>query len=83
MTDNNLHEALFCEKKHKKLLVRFELGKHSYVDFNIVQDRDEQTYADIIISGDPNTFRVPIEKKDSKWFIQPEARINYEYTLRG
>ncbi|MED4018269.1 hypothetical protein [Sutcliffiella cohnii] len=43
------------------------------MDFKIVQaDREERTYVDMIISGNPNNGSV-----------QSEARISYEYTLRG
>ena len=79
ITDENLHEALFCEKKHQKVLVRFQLGKHSYVHFKTPLEKSNATYADIKISGNPNTFRVRIEQENDQWIVHSEARVSYEY----
>ncbi|WP_096153927.1 MULTISPECIES: hypothetical protein [Bacillus] len=83
LTDEHLHEALFCEKKHKKLLVRFQLGKQSYVKFRTrFLDHLEMTpHAEIHVLGNPNKFSVKVERKNDKVFIISEARVNYNYLL--
>ncbi|HYK73399.1 MAG TPA: hypothetical protein VEV44_09800 [Pseudoneobacillus sp.] len=81
LTNENLHEALFCEEKHKKIRVRFNLGKYKYIQYNIkVQNHlDFQSYADISISGNPNTFRIGVEQKEGKVIINSDPRISYNY----
>jgi hypothetical protein len=79
LTSENLHEALFCEEKHKKILRRFHVGTHTYIEYKIHQDEGSQTYVDITISGSSNTYRLGLEEKDGQLLINSEPRINYSY----
>ena len=83
LSDEQLHQALFCEKKHKKLLVRFELGKQSYVKFRarFLDNPAMPSYADIHVMGNPNKFSVKIAKVDEKIVVTSDARINYNYLV--
>lgn len=85
LTSENLHEALFCEEKHKKIRRRFNVGTHTYIQYKMKVhkhlDLDSQSYADISISGNPNTFRVDVEEKDGQVIINSESRISYTYLL--
>ena len=83
LTDEQLHEALFCEKKHKKLLVRFQLGKQSYVKFKtrFLNNPEMTPHADIHVLGNPNKFSVKVEQKDGKVIVISEARVNYNYLI--
>lgn len=75
LTKESLHEALFCEDKHMKVLRRFHLGKQSYVEYKI----KDQSYADILILGNPNTFRLGIEERDGKLIVNSSPTISYSY----
>lgn len=81
LNSQNLHEALFCEEKHKKILVRFSLGKHTYVQYKIKIDENSETppYADIMVLGNPNTFRMGLEEKNGQMIVNTEPRINFSY----
>lgn len=81
LTSENLHEAVFCEEKHKKIKRRFNVGTHTYIQYkmNIHHQLDLPSYADISISGNPNTFRVDIEEKNGQVIINSESRISYTY----
>lgn len=79
LTSDRLHEAIFCEEKHQKILRRYHTGKYTYVQFKIHTNNDGQSFVDIIIPGNPNTFRVDAAEMDGKMIIQSEARINYSY----
>ncbi|WP_318504014.1 hypothetical protein [Bacillus sp. T3] len=81
LTSQNLHEALFCEEKHKKILRRYNAGTYTYVQYKIHTDKtsDTQPCVDITIPGNPNTFRVGLEERDGQLIVQSEARINYSY----
>lgn len=74
-----LHEALFCEEKHKKILRRYHAGTYTYVQYKIHIDSDETAYVDITIPGNPNRFRVKLEEREGQMIMQSEARINYVY----
>jgi hypothetical protein len=78
LTSTNLHEAVFCEEKHKKILRRYHVGTHTYIQYKII---NEQTLSavDITISGSPNTYILGLEKRDEQWIINSEPRINYSY----
>jgi hypothetical protein len=75
LTIENLHETIFCEVKHQKILRRFHLGKYSYIQCKIIPP----SFADIVISGNPNTFRLGIEEKEGKQVITSAPRISYTY----
>jgi hypothetical protein len=81
LNSENLHEALFCEEKHNKIRRRFNVGTHIYIQYQIKvhEQLDSQSYADISISGNPNTFRVGVEEKDGQVIINSESRISYTY----
>lgn len=81
LTSEILHKAIFCEDKHKKILRRFEVGTHTYVQFKINKDTNTQspTFADVTIPGNPNTFRVDLEEQDGKLMILANPRINFSY----
>lgn len=79
LTSRNLHEALFCEEKHKKILRRYNAGTYTYVQYKIQKDSNMQPCVDITIPGNPNTFRVELEERDGQMIIHAEARINYSY----
>ncbi|WP_147533338.1 hypothetical protein [Bacillus marasmi] len=79
LTGDRLHEALFCEEKHQKILRRYYKGKYTYVEYKIHTNSDGPSFVDITIPGNPNTFRVGLEESDEKLIIQSEARINYTY----
>jgi hypothetical protein len=81
LSSENLHEALFCEEKHNKIRRRFNVGTHIYIQYQIKvhEQPDSQSYADISISGNPNTFRVGVEEKDGQVIINSESRISYTY----
>ncbi|MHC0035367.1 hypothetical protein [Pseudoneobacillus sp. C159] len=75
LTSENLHETIFCEGKHQKILRRFNLGKYSYIQYKIIPP----SFADIVISGNPNTFRIGIKEKDGKHVVNSAPRISYTY----
>ena len=81
LTSENLHEAVFCEEKHKKIRRRFHVGTHTYIQYQMKESKqlDLPSYADISISGNPNTFRVGVEEKHGQVMINSEARISYTY----
>jgi hypothetical protein len=78
LTNVTLHEVIFCEDKHKKILVRFNLGKHIYIHYKI-NKQNSDTYADILISGNPNTFRIGVEEKDGSILVISAPRVSYQY----
>jgi hypothetical protein len=78
LTSTNLHEAVFCEEKHKKILRRFYVGTHTYIQYKIINE-ETLSAVDITISGSPNTFRVGLEELDGQWIINSDPRINYSY----
>ncbi|MFD2804600.1 hypothetical protein ACFSYB_06985 [Litchfieldia salsa] len=78
LTSSNLHEALFCEEKHKKILRRFHHGTHTYVQFNI-QENVTPVFVEIRVPGNPNTFKLELEEKDGQLIVQSEPRINFSY----
>lgn len=77
LTSENLHEAVFCEEKHKNIRRRFNFGKHIYIQYKF--NLDIQSYADISIMGNPNTFRIGVAEKDGKFIINSDPRISYTY----
>ncbi|RSK25598.1 hypothetical protein EJF36_01000 [Bacillus sp. HMF5848] len=82
LTSETLHETLFCENKHFKIRRRFHVGTHSYIQYKIKeqqQQTDTQLVADILISGNPNTFRVGVDEKNGQLFINSEPRVSYTY----
>lgn len=79
LTSENLHEAIFCEAKHQKILRRFHVGTHTYVEFKLDKKNEIPGYVDITIPGNPNTFQVGLEKKDGQLIIVSEPRINFSY----
>ena len=79
LTSRNLHEALYCEEKHTKILRRYNAGTYTYVQYKIHTGSDMPPYVDINIPGNPNTFRVRLEERDGRLIIQSEARINFSY----
>ncbi len=79
LTSQNLHEAIFSEEKHKKILRRYHAGTYTYVQYKIHIGSDAPPYVDINIPGNPNTFKVGLEEKDGQMIIKSEARINYSY----
>lgn len=79
LTSDRLHEAIFCEEKHQKILRRYHKGKYTYVHYKIHTYNDRPPFVDITIPGNPNTFRVGVEERDGKMILQSEARINYSY----
>jgi hypothetical protein len=76
-----LHEALFCEEKHKKILRRFNSGKYNYIEYKVKkQEHPNISYvADITLLGNPNTFRIGIQDLDGRYIIHSEPRISYSY----
>ena len=81
LTPENLHVAVFCEEKHKKIRRRFEVGTHTYIQYHIKgqEQLNMQSFAEISISGNPNTFRVGVEEMDGRVIINSESRISYMY----
>lgn len=82
LTSHTLHEALFTEEKHKKILRRFNSGKYNYIEYTVkIQEQAESTYvADITLLGNPNTFRIGIiQDSDRKFIIYSDPRISYSY----
>lgn len=80
ITSTTLHEALFCEEKHQKILRRYHVGTHTYVQFKVhIDENNVPLHADITIPGNPNTFRVGLEHINGKTLIQSGPRINYAY----
>ncbi|MFV8829601.1 hypothetical protein [Alkalihalobacterium sp. APHAB7] len=79
LTNENLHEALFCEEKHQKIRRRVRNGTHAYLKYRIrtAQNHNAQPVVDITISGTPNIYRLALEEKDGKLIIQSEPRINF------
>ena len=35
LNSENLHVAIFCEEKHKKMRRRFDVGTHTYIQYQI------------------------------------------------
>ncbi|WP_078544613.1 hypothetical protein [Litchfieldia alkalitelluris] len=81
LTSESLHEALFCEVKHQKILRRYQAGSHTYVQYKLHISSDGSTppFADIIIPGNPTTFRVGLEERDMNFHVISEAKINFTY----
>lgn len=81
LTSHTLHEALFSEEKHKKILRRFNSGKSLYIEYIVkIQEQPTISYvADITLLGNPNTFRIGIQDFDGKYIINSEPRISYTY----
>lgn len=79
LTSRSLHEALYCEEKHNKILRRYNAGTYTYVQHKIHTDSDLRPYVEVMIPGNPNKFRVGLEEIDGKMIIKSEARINYSY----
>lgn len=82
LTSHTLHEALFIEEKHKKILRRFNSGKYNYIEYKVkIQEQPESKYvADITLLGNPNTFRIGImQDSDLKFIIYSDPRISYSY----
>jgi hypothetical protein len=81
LTNDYLHEVLFCEGKHKKIRVRFNLGKQIYTQFKVSPKKETEvsSYADISILGNPNTFRIGVEEIDGKVIVNSAARVSYTY----
>jgi hypothetical protein len=82
LTTQNLHEAIFCEAKHQKLLRRFTLGKYNYIEYQVKNEVQPNGHfvADILISGNPNTFRVGIQAlNNGTSIITSEPRVSYSY----
>lgn len=78
LTMESLHETLFCEDKHQKIRRRYNVGTHTYIQYKI-KSQNEQTFVDILISGNPNTFRMGIEETDGKLLLNSEPRVSYSY----
>jgi hypothetical protein len=81
LTCRNLHEALFCELKHEKIMRRYHKGKYTYLNFKVKSKEDlaTPTFVDINITGNPNTFQMDIVEKDGQYYLNSEARISYTY----
>lgn len=81
LTSENLHEALFCEEKHQKILRRYHLGKYTYLEYTLkgTENSHELSFVDITIKGNSNTFRMDIIEKDGQILLNSEARISYNY----
>jgi hypothetical protein len=81
LTSHTLHEALFTEEKHKKIIRRFNSGKYNYIEYKVkIQEQAEFKYvADITLLGNPNTFRIGVQNIDRKIIIHSEPRISYSY----
>ncbi|MCD8510032.1 MAG: hypothetical protein LRY73_09295 [Bacillus sp. (in: Bacteria)] len=79
LTDESLHEALFCEEKHKKILRRFHTGTHTYVTYKIITKIDALPYARITIPGNPHPFTVSLKEKDGVYIIHSQPKISYSY----
>jgi hypothetical protein len=82
LTSHTLHEALFTEEKHKKILRRFNSGKYNYIEYKvkIIEQVDSKYVADITLLGNPNTFRIGIiQDSDLKYIIDSDPRISYSY----
>ncbi|WP_216829758.1 hypothetical protein [Alkalihalobacterium elongatum] len=76
LTNENLHNALFCDEKHQKIRRRVSNGTHTYITYKI-RNNSNQPVVDLSISGTPNTYRLALEEKDGKLIIQSEPRINF------
>jgi hypothetical protein len=81
LTSQTLHEALFREEKHKKILRRFQSGKHKYIEYEVKfqGQPNSEPVVDITLTGNPNTFRVGVQEIDGKFMIYSEPRISYTY----
>jgi hypothetical protein len=82
LTNNTLHEALFTEEKHKKILRRLNSGKYNYIEYTVKnqEQANGKFVADITILGNPNTFRIGIVQDfDGKFFVNSDPRISYKY----
>jgi hypothetical protein len=79
LNSSTLHEGLFCEGKHQKVLRRFHLGKQTYVEYKLHLKENGDSYADILVLGNPNTFRLGVEEKEGKVVINSIPRISYTY----
>ncbi|MEB1809621.1 MAG: hypothetical protein LPK26_20390 [Bacillaceae bacterium] len=79
LTNENLHDALFCDEKHIKIRRRVRNGTHSYLNYKVrsAPTNNGQPVVDITISGTPNIYRLALEEKDGKLIIQSEPRINF------
>lgn len=79
LTSQNLHEAVFCEEKHKKIRRRFHAGTHTYLQYkiNISNDSDMRSFVDITIPGNPYTYRMAVEEKEGQIIMNSEARIAF------
>lgn len=81
LTCANLHEAIFCEEKHQKMMRRYHLGKYTYLEYKIKPNENplEPSFVDITITGNSNTFRMNIIEREGKFVIDSDARISYNY----
>ena len=81
LTSENLHDAVFCEEKHKKIRRRFHVGTHTYIQYQVKgqEQPDRPSFVDITVSGNPNTFRMGVEEKDGRVIIHSESRVSYMY----
>jgi hypothetical protein len=79
LTSESVHEAIFCEAKHQKILRRFHVGTHTYVELKLDKNSEIPAFADITIPGNPNTFRVGVAEVDGQLIIVSEPRINFSY----
>jgi hypothetical protein len=77
----NLHEAIFCEDKHQKMMSRYHKGKYTYLEYKIksIENSTEPAFVDITIIGNPNTFRMGIVEREGQIFLNSDARISYSY----
>lgn len=81
LTCQNLHEAIFCEEKHQKMMRRYHLGKYTYLEYKLKTNENstEPAFVDITITGNSNTFRMNIIEKDGQILFDSDARISYNY----
>ncbi|MBU9720037.1 MULTISPECIES: hypothetical protein [Bacillaceae] len=86
LTDNSLHEALFCEDKDHKKLRRFYKGKHQYVKYKLRKGKADNSplssptpTVDITVLGNPNIFTAEVVEYDGRIIIQSKPKIKYSY----
>lgn len=84
LTSENLHNAIFCEDKHKKILRRFNVGTHTYIQYKVKTQEipEPKTFVDISIPGNPKLFRVEIEEKNGQViFISEPRMMSFGYSI--
>ncbi|MDQ0254807.1 hypothetical protein J2S74_002186 [Evansella vedderi] len=81
LTEENLHEALYCEPKHEGILRRFRKGTQTYVTYKLIvsDDMNVPSYATITVPGNPHSFHLDLKKENGKFIIQTDPKINYTY----